>query len=88
MTPTFPRFRVGRDVFYRDERWLESLTLTDEILAQADCVVIIAGHRVVDYAQVVQHARLVVDAVNATQGLDGPARVVRLGAPLSDRASP
>jgi hypothetical protein len=31
---------------------------------------------------VVRQARVVVDTVNATQGLAGPARVLRVGAPL------
>ncbi len=80
--PYVPRYRVGRDVFYSDERWLESVELTEQVLAGADCVVILAGHQAVDYLKVVQHGRLVVDAVNATHGLDGSAQVVRVGAPL------
>jgi UDP-N-acetyl-D-glucosamine dehydrogenase len=80
--PYVPRYRVGRDVFYPSERWLESVPLTDETFASADCVIIVAGHRAVDYAQVVQHATLIVDTVNATSGLQGSARVVRVGAPF------
>jgi len=86
--PYVPRFRVGRDVFYREERWLVGVDLTDQVLASADCVVIVAGHRVVDYARVVQKAGLVIDTVNATAGLSDPssigerAHIVRVGAPL------
>jgi len=80
--PFVPRYRVGRDVFYPVERWLESVNLTDQALTTADCVIIVAGHGAVDYAQVVQQATLIVDTVNATSGLRGPARVVRVGAPL------
>jgi UDP-N-acetyl-D-glucosamine dehydrogenase len=83
--PYVPRYRVGRDVFCPDERWLESIELTAEALASADCVVIVAGHQVTDYVQVVRQASLVVDAVNVTSGLDGPARVVRVGAPFTER---
>jgi len=85
--PYVPRFRIGRDVFHRQERWLESIDLTDELLAGADCVLIIAGHRIVDYARVLQEARLVIDTANATAGLSGPAptgdraHIVRVGAP-------
>jgi UDP-N-acetyl-D-glucosamine dehydrogenase len=79
--PYVPRYRVGRDVFCREERWLESVDLTAETLSGADCVIIVAGHRIVDYAQVVQHALLVIDTVHATHGLRGSARVVRVGAP-------
>ncbi len=80
--PFVPRYRVGRDVFYPDERWLESVDLSDEALAAADCVVIVAGHQAIDYARVMRHAHTVVDTVNATHGLSGPARVIRVGAPL------
>jgi UDP-N-acetyl-D-glucosamine dehydrogenase len=79
--PYVPRYRVGRDVFYPEERWFESVELTEETLAASDCVLIVAGHHAADYARVMQHARLVVDAVNATHKLRGPARVVRVGAP-------
>jgi UDP-N-acetyl-D-glucosamine dehydrogenase len=80
--PFVPRYRVGRDVFHPAEHWLESVDLTDLALAAADCVIIVAGHGAVDYAQVVRRATLIVDTVNATSGLRGPARVVRVGAPL------
>jgi UDP-N-acetyl-D-glucosamine dehydrogenase len=87
--PYVPRYRVGRDVFYRDERWLESVALSDEALAAADCVLIVAGHKVVDYDRVLRYAPLVVDTVNATQGLSvpGSTAVVRVGAPLARAAS-
>jgi UDP-N-acetyl-D-glucosamine dehydrogenase len=80
--PYVPRYRVGHDVFYPDERWLESVELSDEALAAADCVVIVAGHQAFDYARVMRQARSVVDTVNATRGLSGPAQVIRVGAPL------
>jgi UDP-N-acetyl-D-glucosamine dehydrogenase len=82
--PYVPRYRVGRDVFYRNERWLDSVELSEEALTGADCVVIVAGHEVTDHARVIQQARVVVDTVNVTDGLSGPARVVRVGAPLPE----
>jgi UDP-N-acetyl-D-glucosamine dehydrogenase len=85
--PHVPRFRVGQDVFYREECWLDSQDLTDDLLAAADCVVIIAGHTSVDYTRVVQKARLLVDTVNVTQGLVGSAQILRLGAPLLGRTN-
>ncbi len=48
--PYIPRFTVGGDVFYRPNCTLESVPLTDEELASADCVVIVTGHHSVDYA--------------------------------------
>lgn len=85
--PYVPRYRVGHDVFCPEERWLESVALTEESVAAADCLVIVAGHALTDYAQVVQHAHVVVDTVNATGGLSGSARVVRVGAPLPERGN-
>ncbi|MFN3762607.1 MAG: nucleotide sugar dehydrogenase [Anaerolineae bacterium] len=80
--PYIPRFTVGGDVFYRPNCTLESVPLTDEALASADCVVIVTGHRSVDYARVVRTARRVVDCCNATRGAPPERRVVRLGAPI------
>jgi UDP-N-acetyl-D-glucosamine dehydrogenase len=81
--PYVPRYRVGRDVFYQDERWVERVELDDQVLTTCDCAVVVADHRVVDYARVLQKAPIVVDTRNVTQGLRGPARVVRVGAPLA-----
>ncbi len=80
--PHVPRFRVGGDVFYRPSVTLESVPLSDEELAAADAVLIVTGHRAVDYARVVERARLVVDCCNATGALPRDEKVVRLGAPL------
>jgi UDP-N-acetyl-D-glucosamine dehydrogenase len=58
---------------------LESVPLTAELLARADCVVIATNHRVFDYDLVVRHARIVVDTRNAlAHTRKGAARVVRL----------
>jgi UDP-N-acetyl-D-glucosamine dehydrogenase len=69
---------------------LESVSLTEEEIAAADCVVIITGHHSLDYERVVTHARLVVDTCNATATVSeatGPSgaltqKIVRLGAPM------
>jgi UDP-N-acetyl-D-glucosamine dehydrogenase len=79
--PFVPRYRVGRDVFHPEERWLDSVDLTDQVLADADCVIVVAGHKATDYSKVLQQARIVVDTVNGTRGIGGPAHVVRVGAP-------
>lgn len=80
--PYIPRFTVGGNVFYRSNRTLDSVPLTDEELASADCVVIVTGHRSLDYARVVQKAQRVVDCCNATRGAPSDRRIVRLGAPF------
>ena len=81
--PYIPRFHVGGNVFHRELMWLESVPLTDEKLAQVDCVVIVTGHRQVNYANVVSQSKLVIDSCNATaQAAAGREKIVRLGAPL------
>jgi UDP-N-acetyl-D-glucosamine dehydrogenase len=49
----------------------ESVLLTKQELATADCVVIITDHQAVDYEMVVRHSVLVVDTRNATRGIGG-----------------
>lgn len=79
--PHIARFRAGGDVFLATPLALSSTPLTPASVAAADAVVILVAHRAVDHTVVTRHARLVVDTCNATAGLDGPARIVRLGAP-------
>jgi UDP-N-acetyl-D-glucosamine dehydrogenase len=79
----------GADVVYTDP-WvptaivgdveLKSVELSDQRLAGADCVVILADHAAFDYRRVMATARLVVDARNATWGLRAApdTHVVRL----------
>jgi UDP-N-acetyl-D-glucosamine dehydrogenase len=58
---------------------LKSVELSDQRVADADCVLILADHAAFDYAHIVATARLVVDARNATWGVEAPpSRVVRL----------
>ena len=77
-----PTFSVGGNVFHTEARTLASVPLTEEELQAADVVVIVTDHHNVDYARILQHASLVVDSRNATAGLSGSARVIRLGAPF------
>ena len=49
-----------------------------EVVTEADCVVIVTDHRVVDYKWVVENAKLVVDTRNATRPLGEVEKVVRL----------
>ena len=81
--PYVPTFSVGGDVIHREKVVLESVPLTEKELGAHDCVVIVTGHRSVDYAQVVKKAHLLVDTCNATAGLASePGKVVRLGTPI------
>jgi UDP-N-acetyl-D-glucosamine dehydrogenase len=78
--PHVPRFRIGRSVFYHEEKVLLSQSLTEDLLRASDCVVIVAGHRAYDYPWIASHCTLLVDTVNAAQGVQNPrAEIVRLG---------
>jgi UDP-N-acetyl-D-glucosamine dehydrogenase len=58
---------------------LESRRLTDEALAEADCVLILTDHSNVDYARVVQRAPLVVDTRNATRAVTvGREKIIKI----------
>ncbi len=82
--PHIPEFTVGNDVFYRQALTLNSMPLTEELLANHDCVVITAGHSSYDYEWIVTHAPLVVDTMNATRKVkNNRERILRLGAPPS-----
>lgn len=49
-----------------DGHYWKSLELTDSLLKQSDCVIILTDHSCLDYQRIVEHAKLVVDARNAT----------------------
>lgn len=60
------------------KQW-HSLPLSNERIERADCVVILTNHTDVDYARVVEHAKLVVDTRNATKNAtNGREKVVLL----------
>jgi UDP-N-acetyl-D-glucosamine dehydrogenase len=46
-------------------------------VAAADCVVIITDHTNIDYAEVVNQSKIIVDTRNALKGLRSP-KIVRL----------
>jgi UDP-N-acetyl-D-glucosamine dehydrogenase len=82
--PYVPSYSVGQDVFHQRKVIFASQELTPALLAGQDVVVVVAGHRVYDYAWIVRHASLVVDTVNATKGVSkGRERIVRIGVPFS-----
>ena len=62
-----------------DGHSLKAVEVTDERLAEADCVVILTDHQEFDYTRVVETSALVVDTRGATYTLAAPAdRVVAL----------
>jgi UDP-N-acetyl-D-glucosamine dehydrogenase len=57
---------------------MRSVELTDDVLQEADAVVIIADHSHVDYTRVADLARLIVDTRGVLRDVQGSARVVGL----------
>ncbi|MCD5416865.1 nucleotide sugar dehydrogenase [Candidatus Bipolaricaulota bacterium] len=79
--------RQGANLAYHDplipvvdqlELNLSSVELSDEIVSSQDLVIITTGHTNVDYKMVVDHAPLILDTRNATQGIES-LKVARLG---------
>jgi UDP-N-acetyl-D-glucosamine dehydrogenase len=56
--PHVPRFR-------EDGQEFRSVELTPQVVAAADCVIVVTDHSAVDYRMIKRHARLVVDTRNA-----------------------
>ncbi|MCB9547269.1 MAG: nucleotide sugar dehydrogenase [Myxococcales bacterium] len=72
-----PEFWLGHHG--EDGEQLKSVPLDYPGMAEYDCVVIVTDHSYLDAAQVVQHARRVVDTRNLTRSLgDDSAKVVKL----------
>jgi UDP-N-acetyl-D-glucosamine dehydrogenase len=78
--------RRGADVAYADPHVptlriegteLKAVDLTEEILRQADCTLILTDHPEFDYRRIVELAPLVIDTRNATWGITAPGRVLR-----------
>jgi len=55
---------------------LESQPLSPDLVAEADCVLLMTDHEDYDYAQIAQQAQLIVDTRNAFAGQEG--RIVKL----------
>ncbi len=78
--PYVSRFAIGGDVFFKEHRDLISQPLTEAMLEKSDCVILVTGHRAIDYTYVVQHARSIVDTCNATEFVrKGREKITRLG---------
>lgn len=84
--PYIPLFPVGPDVFHPGELTLESMPLSEKLLREQDCVVIVAGHSLYDYASIVTRVPLIVDAVDATKHVTSNRdKIVRIGVPSKRR---
>jgi len=67
--PYVRQVTLGMGIFSRRSHdvQLQSVKLTDDVLRQADCVVITVAHGAYDFEWIVEQAKLVVDTVNATK---------------------
>jgi len=71
--PFYPRIRTSRKYDFQ----YDSVPLTCENLAGADCVLIITDHSNTDYQMIVNEASLVVDTRNACAAVSGKGTVVK-----------
>lgn len=72
---------MGAEILYHDpmvpeldlgDLKIESLELTDEVLRESDCAVLVTAHRQLDYDKILEQSRLVVDTRNAWKGVSNP----------------
>jgi UDP-N-acetyl-D-glucosamine dehydrogenase len=56
---------------------MSSVVPTSELLAAQDCVLIATDHTAYEYEFIVHHARLVLDARNATKGVPAGREKIR-----------
>lgn len=64
---------------YLDGLELQSADLSQELLRQMDCVVIVAAHSAYDWEDIVAVSNLVVDARNVTKGIKtNPGKIIKL----------
>lgn len=78
--PHVPELRLAGSLFTENgtRSTLRSVPLKPARIAAADCVVVLVGHTAVDYAAILESAKLVFDAVNVTGAMQGRATVERL----------
>ena len=80
-------YRQGAEVIYNDpyvpqikigERKWKSLSLNENLLSQADCIVIITAHNDYDYKWIVENAKLIIDTRNATKNLKNKEKIIKI----------
>jgi len=80
-------FRRGAKIVFNDPHVREvklgankvrSVPLKEDLLSQADCVVITTAHSSYDYEWIVENANLVVDTRNATKNLPNKDKIVKI----------
>ena len=69
--PHVPQIRIG------GRKW-KSLSLNDNLLSQADCIVITTAHSSYDFGTIVKSARLIIDTRNATKNLSDKKKILKI----------
>jgi UDP-N-acetyl-D-glucosamine dehydrogenase len=82
--PYVGEFPVHSDFVPRHPFHLASVPLTESLLADVDCAVIVQAHSPVNYRLVARHVPIVVDACNAMRDIGGE-HVIRLGVGAASR---
>ena len=57
---------------------LKSIRLTKDALKRADCVVVATDHSNVDYGQILENSKLIVDTRNVFKGVTSRTKIIRL----------
>jgi UDP-N-acetyl-D-glucosamine dehydrogenase len=58
---------------------MQSVELTEEQLSKADCMLLLTDHSDVPLQKIADHAKLIYDTRNMTEGLSGNAKFIRMG---------
>ncbi|MFO1444996.1 nucleotide sugar dehydrogenase [Bacillus sp. Bva_UNVM-123] len=70
--PYIPSITIEDHIFTNTE-------LTEQVLNEMDCVIILTDHSIIPLDKILRHATLVFDTRNVTKRQQGTSRVVRLG---------
>ena len=82
------RFHDPHVATFKDNQgFIRENTDLEGLLGWADVIVVVTAHKAIDWARTYERAELIVDTVNASQGMSTqPRQVLRLGAGWSARA--
>lgn len=70
--PYIPSFYIGEELFFNTE-------LTETVLSEMDCVIILTDHSSIPLNKILNNTKLVFDTRNITKGFSGTSQIIRLG---------
>ncbi|MBS4199227.1 nucleotide sugar dehydrogenase [Bacillus sp. FJAT-49732] len=70
--PYIPSLNIGNKLY-------KNTDITEQILREVDCVIILTDHTAIPLKKILNHASLIFDTRNVTKGHKGNAVVIRLG---------